>query len=51
MECTFKPKILKKSQDMMKNNVNVIERLTAQIAVKKKIPYQPIKNNINKPSM
>ncbi len=27
MECTFKPKILKKSQDMVKNNGNVVERL------------------------
>ena len=52
LQCTFKPKILKKSEEMMKNKKPVIERLTPTPTNRKtKMPYQPAKPAINKSSM
>lgn len=48
--CTFKPNILKKSKEMIKNSKNVIERLSTSNTQKNiKVPYQPAKQNVAKP--
>jgi hypothetical protein len=52
LECTFKPKILKKSKELAKSSKNVIERLSTNNTQKSiKLPYQPNKPNPQKPKM
>lgn len=50
--CTFQPKILKKSKEMVRNSKNVVERLSTSNTQKNiKVPYQPAKQNVVKPRM